>query len=259
MRKTRKNVMKASGIAVRFQHSVISFPAEKQKNLQGYPFQQLVVRFKFSARQELEAGGAGRSGKFGEIVLLMALECGLGVKLQRGDGFLERAEDFAEIGLSDGNGGAGGGSGNDLKKKFVARSIRIAGVVAVEGGFGGDEAAVAPVKRDALNDGFVGGAGPIGIRRSDEGAAGLGGGLGIHGKLKMTFGESGVGIGVGGNLDGGDQQGAGLIGLELLLGLEGRTVGEVFFGERVGSGIAEGDAVSGIVVNGECGITGRVF
>jgi hypothetical protein len=57
--------MKASGIAVRFQHSVISFPAEKQKNLQGYPFQQLVVLFKFLARQEQETGRVGRGENSG--------------------------------------------------------------------------------------------------------------------------------------------------------------------------------------------------
>jgi hypothetical protein len=190
----------------------------------------------------------------------MALECGLGVKLQRGDGLLERAEDFAEIGLIDGNGGAGGGSGNDLEIKFVARAVQIAGVVAAAGdGFGIDEAAITPVERDALNDGLVGGAGPIGIRRSNEGAAGFSGGLGIHGELEMSLREGGIGIGVGGNLDGGDQESPGLFGLELLLGLERRTVGEVFFGEGVGSGIAERDAVGGVVVNGECGIAGLVF
>ena len=85
--------------------------------------------------------------------------------------------------------------------------------------------------------------------------AGVGRERGVDDELESAADESGVGIGVGGNGNEGDESGAGLVGGELLLGFrDGGVFGVGGFVEEIGAGIAEGDAASGIVVDGKGGL-----
>jgi len=84
---------------------------------------------------------------------------------------------------------------------------------------------------------------------------GVGGESGVDGELESTAGESGVRVGVRRNGNESDESGAGLIGGELLLGFgDGGVFGVGGFVEEIGAGIAEGDAASGIVVDGKGGL-----
>lgn len=85
----------------------------------------------------------------------------------------------------------------------------------------------------------------------------------VDDELEMAAGERGIGIGVAGDEDGGDEEGARLIGIKRLL-REESGIGVVRFVlrrflEQVVAGIAERDAEAGVVVDGKFGVAGRVL
>jgi hypothetical protein len=182
-------------------------------------------------------------------------------ELEGGDDFFEGAEEFGEVGGGDEGVGAGEGGGRDFEGEFVAGAGGEAGVVAGGGdGFARDGAAIAPEEGDAAEEDLVGGGGPVGIGRGDEGTARGGGGGGVHDELEMAGGEGAVGVSVVGNAEGGDEDGAGLLGFPVLLSLEGGgVVGIEFLVEEVVAGVAEGEGVNGIVLYGEGAFVGRLL
>ena len=102
------------------------------------------------------------------------------------------------------------------------------------------------------------GAGVIG--GGGESMAGGGRERWVDDELESAADESGIGIGVGGNGDEGDEDGAGLVSGELLLGFgDGGVFGVGGFVEEIGARVAERDAVGGIVVDGEGGIARRML
>ena len=181
------------------------------------------------------------------------------VDLGGGDDFGEVVEDFGGVGGLDAGIGIGIGAGGDLEEELVAGAVGKAGVVAVEFARAhGGGASLDPGESEALDGGGAEGDSVVG--GGGESVAGVWRESGVDDELESAADESGIGIGVGRNGDEGDEDGAGLVGGELLLGFgEGGVFGVGGFVEEIGARIAERDAVGGIVVDGEGGVTRRML
>ncbi len=176
------------------------------------------------------------------------------VELEGGDDFGELMEDFGSVGGLELVVAVVIGADGDLEEELVAGAVGEAGVVAVEvAGAKGGRACLDPGESEALDG--SGANGESVIAGGGERMAVGGGKRLVDDELESTAEESGVGIGVGGNGNEGDEGGAGLISGELLLGFgDGGVFGVGGFVKEIGAGIAERDAVGGIVVDGEGGI-----
>src|SRR5216684_1390067 len=145
------------------------------------------------------------------------------VDLQRQHNFFKLAHDFDFVRVLDSRIEIRIGAGDDFQKEFVARSVRIAGVIAVEKSSASrSRASLPPIKGGSLN-----GCCAEGVRlieRNGKGLTGFARDSRVDNKLESAADESSIGIRVWRNRDSRDECSAGLLCCEFLSRFENRGV-----------------------------------